>query len=108
MDKLSLTALARQQSKLARSSTSGRSASTVFGGHRRSLRQTVIALSAGEQLSEHDSPGEATLIVLDGTLELVAGDDVWKGSPGDLIVLPATRHSVQALEDTAFLLTVAM
>lgn len=108
MDKMSLTALARQQLKLAASATSGRSAQTVYGGHQRSLRQTVIALTAGNSLAEHDSPGEATLLVLSGKLTLVCGADSWKGSAGDFLTIPADRHSVEALEDVTFLLTVAM
>lgn len=107
MDKTSLTALARQQLKLAATSSSGRSSQTVHGGHQRHLRQTVIALSAGKALAEHDSPGEATLLVLSGKLALICGEDSWKGSTGDLLILPAARHSVEALEDVAFLLTVA-
>ncbi|MFD1811094.1 LuxR family transcriptional regulator [Rhodococcus gannanensis] len=108
MEKKSLTALARQQLKLAKTATSGRSSQTVYGGHQRSLRQTVVALTAGSQLAEHASPGEATLLVLTGTLTLIAGEDSWKGSTGDHLVIPAMRHSVEAVEDVAFLLTVAM
>ncbi|QBJ97493.1 LuxR family transcriptional regulator [Rhodococcus sp. ABRD24] len=107
MDKMSLTALARQQLKLAAGASSGRSSQTVYGGHQRSLRQTVIALSAGKSLAEHDSPGEATLLVLSGKLALISGENSWKGSTGDMLMIPATRHSVEALEDVAFLLTVA-
>lgn len=107
MDKKSLTAVARQQLKLAAAASSGRSSQTIYGGHQRSLRQTVVALVAGEELAEHDSPGEATLLVLSGTLSLIAGDDSWKGSTGDLLVIPGSRHRVEAVEDVAFLLTVA-
>ncbi len=39
MDKTSLTALARQQLKLAATSSSGRSSQTVHGGHQRHLRR---------------------------------------------------------------------
>lgn len=108
MDKLSLTAMARQQLKLAATSSNGRSSQTVLGGHTKHLRQTVIALLAGHELGEHDSPGEATLQVLSGQLSLIAGDQSWKGSAGDFLVIPPqSRHSVSALEDVAFLLTVA-
>jgi hypothetical protein len=47
MEKLSLTALAREQLKLARCASSGRSSHTVYGGHEHVLRQTVIALASG-------------------------------------------------------------
>jgi quercetin dioxygenase-like cupin family protein len=107
MDKKSLTAVARQQLKLAGSASSGRSSQTIYGGHSRSLRQTVVGLSAGQSLAEHDNAGEATLIVLSGKLQLVSGENIWKGSTGDLLVVPTARHSVEALEDVAFLLTVA-
>jgi hypothetical protein len=47
MEKFSLTATARRQLEEARRVSSGRSATTVYGGHEHTLRQTVIALSAG-------------------------------------------------------------
>ena len=105
--KTSLTALARQQLELARQASSGRSAHTVFGGHEHVLRQTVIALAAGHGLAEHDSPGEATVHVLFGRVRLSTGEVSWEGSPGDLLTVPAARHTLDALEDSAVLLTVA-
>ncbi len=104
--KSSLTALIREQLELARASSSGRSAHTVFGGHEHVLHQTLIALAAGHGLDEHDSPGDATVHVLHGRVRLRAGEDGWGGSPGDLLIVPSTRHSLDALEDSAVLLTV--
>ena len=106
MQKTSLTALARHELESARSASSGRSASTVFGGHEHQLRQTVIALKAGESMGEHDSPGEATVQVLVGRVLLRVGDVTWNGSPGDLMIIPGERHTVDAIEDSAILLTV--
>ncbi len=108
MDKKSLTAVARQQLKLASTASSGRSSQTIYGGHSKSLRQTVVGLSAGKSLAEHDNAGESTLLILSGKLQLISGENSWKGSTGDLLVVPNARHSVEALEDVAFLLTVAM
>ena len=106
MTKTSLTALARELLTHARTAPAGRSARTVHGGHEHALRQTLIALLAGQQLAEHDSPGEATLHVLHGRVRLVAGTTMWNGSPGDLLAVPDARHHLDALTDAAVLLTV--
>lgn len=104
----SLTTLVSQHLETAAKGSSGRSAHTVYGGHEHALRQTLIALLAGSQLDEHQNPGEATLQVLHGRVTLIAGDDAWNGSPGDLITIPDARHSLEAIEDSAVLLTVAL
>jgi quercetin dioxygenase-like cupin family protein len=107
MEKISLTALAREHLETARAASSGRSAHTVYGGHEHSLRQTVMALTAGSSMEDHESPGEATLQVLLGRVRVTNSTAGWDGSPGDHIVLPRTRHGLHALEDSAVLLTVA-
>lgn len=61
MKKSSLTALVRDQLKLARQASSQRSAHTVYGGHKHVLRQTLIALTAGPKLDEHENPGDPLL-----------------------------------------------
>jgi quercetin dioxygenase-like cupin family protein len=106
MQKTSLTALARTELESARQASSGRSSRTIYGGHEHSLRQTLIALKAGERLSEHESPGEATIQVLVGLARLVAGKDSWGGWIGDLLIIPAATHSLEAEEDSVVLLTV--
>ncbi|MGV0838087.1 cupin domain-containing protein [Mycolicibacterium thermoresistibile] len=106
MDKISLTAVARQELASAKAAKSGRSAHTVFGGHHRSLRQTLLALTAGSELAEHDSPGEATLQVLQGRVRLTAGPHGWDGTPGDHLMIPNERHALHAIEDSVVLLTV--
>lgn len=107
MEKSSLTAVTRQELDKARSVSSGRSSNTVYGGHEHILRQTVIALAGGQKLDEHENPGEATIYVLHGRIRLDSGDTRWDGMTGDLLIIPAARHSLEALEDAAILLTVA-
>lgn len=52
MRKLSLDALAREHLDRAATSSTRRSADTVYGGHEHTLRQTVLALLAGVTLAE--------------------------------------------------------
>ncbi|WP_043726834.1 cupin domain-containing protein [Kutzneria sp. 744] len=107
MEKFSLEALAREHLERAAAASSGRSAATVYGGHEHALRQTLIALVSGAGLTEHTSPGEATLVVLRGRVRLHANEISWDGRTGDLLVIPQARHSLDALEDSVVLLTVA-
>jgi quercetin dioxygenase-like cupin family protein len=107
VEKFSLDAIAREQSRKAAGSKSGRSAETVYGGHEHVLRQTVIALTAGSSMAEHESPGEATLLVIGGRVRMTGGENSWEGRDGDLLVIPPSRHSLEALTDATVLLTVA-
>lgn len=108
MDKLSLQAKARELAHKASESKSGRAAETLFGGHEKRMRQTVVALREGREMAEHESPGEATLLVINGRLRLVAGETTWSGREWDYLVIPDAPHSVEAETDTTFVLTVAM
>ena len=74
---------------------------------RRCLRQTVIGMIAGARLAEHENPGEATVLILRGRVRLSAGDLSWDAARGDLLIVPDRRHSLEALQDSAVLLTVA-
>lgn len=106
METISLTSLADEKLAEARQAHSGRAAHTLHGGHTHELRQTVMALLAGQGLSEHDSPGQASLQVLQGHVQLTAGDDKWDGKTGDYVVIPPQRHSLHAVDDSVIMLTV--
>jgi quercetin dioxygenase-like cupin family protein len=105
MRKVSLVALGREHLERARQASSGRSATSVFGGHEHVLRQTLVAMTAETVLAEHANPGEATVQVLRGRVVLRSGDDVWEGRQGDLLVVPPARHDLLAVDDAVIVLT---
>jgi quercetin dioxygenase-like cupin family protein len=107
MQRISLDALAAQQLELAATHGGRPAADTVVGGHERVLRQTVVGMIKGTELGEHNNPGEATVHVLRGRVRLTSEGESWEGRSGDLLKVPNARHSLQALEDSAVLLTVA-
>ena len=60
---------------------------------------TLFAFSKGEEISTHDSKGDAMVLVLEGTGKFTVG--------GKTLVMPATiPHAVYAQEDFKMLLTV--
>lgn len=88
----------------ARQSEHGRHAELlVLDGH---LRQSVIALTTGSRLSDHNAPPAATVQVLRGAIQITTDSGSDAGlSQGQLDQLTKERHGVLALEDSVFLLT---
>lgn len=107
MDRTDLVGLVDDLMTKAREASSGRAARTIRGGHENALRETVIALRAGHELAEHENPHEATLQVLQGRVRLVAGQDAWEGTSGDHLAVPASRHRLEAIDDSVVLLVVS-
>ena len=107
MQKLSLDALGRELLGRAAGNAACRTAQTVVGGHERVLRQTVLAMLAGSALAEHASPGEGSIYVLRGRVKLTADGESWVARDGDLLILPQSQHGLEAVDDSAVLLTVA-
>ncbi len=70
------------------------------------LRVTLVALKAGARVDEHAADGPVTIHGLQGRLRLTANGAATEIVSGQLLVLPAqVRHQVDAIEDSAFLLT---
>lgn len=99
-----LDTLSTELLEKAREARSGRAATSLFTGTY--LRQALLTLSAGSELAEHDSPPEATLQVVQGEVRMASATESWDLGAGDLIAIPPERHSVEALTDAAFLLTI--
>ncbi len=97
-----LSLLTQSHLDAARTSDNGRSAELLL--HDGPLRQTVIALVAGTQLAEHNSPSAASLQVLVGRLR-VTGVEADALVAGEIALLTHLRHAVLAEEDSVFLLT---
>lgn len=91
----------------ARRSPSGRSARTLTPGAGVPLKQTLLALTAGAQLSDHVAPGPATLFVLEGEVALTRGEQRRDLTPGMWTPIPRELHGLEALTDAVALLTVS-
>ena len=70
-------------------------------------RAIVINLPQGEALQEHEVHERAFLTVIDGEVEIEAGETV-SGGPGSFFVFaPHERHEVRATSDARLLLVLA-
>ncbi|MEU1123507.1 cupin [Streptomyces sp. NPDC005899] len=98
-----LNALAKEHLTAARADAHGRSAHLLL--RQEPLRQTVIALTGGSSLDEHNAPPAASLQVLRGAVRITAASGDVDMSEGELRPVPRERHGVLALEDAVVLLT---
>jgi quercetin dioxygenase-like cupin family protein len=86
--------------------TSGRNAITLT--KEPTLRLVLLLLGKGTKMPEHQAAGPLTLHVLSGSVAFRAGDRTEEVSAGELIVLEsAIGHDIEALEESACLLTLA-
>ena len=71
-------------------------------------RVILLALGAGERLSEHQVHEHALAVVLDGEVLIRAGASEERlGAQGLVHFKPAERHEVEAVTDTRLLLCLA-
>ena len=67
---------------------------------------TLFAFAAGQSLTEHTSPFEALVMVLEGALTLTIGGVAMRTEPGAIVRMPAgIPHAVDAPEASRMLLT---
>ena len=68
-----------------------------------------LVLLAGKELSEHKAPGEIIVQCIEGRVAFTSLGKTVELESGQLIYLPAGEpHSVRAIEDTSFLLTILL
>jgi quercetin dioxygenase-like cupin family protein len=73
------------------------------------LRLTLARLKAGARMDEHRTAGTVGVHVLEGRLRVGVAGDPHELGVGEVVVLgQGVPHEVTALEDAAFLLTIAM
>ena len=66
---------------------------------------TLFAFDAGETLSEHTTPFDALVMVLEGSLSLTIGGVKVAAAPGTIVRMPANvPHAVEAVTATRMLL----
>lgn len=68
---------------------------------------TLFAFAQGEEISTHESSGDAMVQVLEGTGRFTVDGVEYLASAGQVLVMPAGKpHAVYAQEDFKMLLTV--
>lgn len=85
---------------------SGHSAKTLFKKH--DFRVVLLTMERGSHIKEHHADGTISVQVLKGTIRMNVGGKPHELAAGNLFTLGASiRHDVEALEDSAFLLTIS-
>ena len=67
---------------------------------------TLFAFDAGQGLSEHTAPFDATVTILDGEAEITVGGMVHHPKAGEMLIMTAgVPHALQAVKRFKMLLT---
>ena len=73
----------------------------------KSVSVTLFAFAQGEEISSHDSEGDALVTVFEGVGRFTINGTNHILKEGESIVMPATLpHAIQAVEDCKWMLTV--
>lgn len=72
------------------------------------MRIVLIVLRAGTRIPEHQAEGAVSIQAIEGHIRLRAADRTFDLPAGGLLTLGrGIRHDVEAVEDSAFLLSIA-
>ncbi|SIT74815.1 cupin domain-containing protein [Pontibacter indicus] len=101
-----LTALAQELKGEENWQKTGRGSRTVLKSE--TLRIVLNVMRAGSEIKPHQAPGPISVQVLQGRIKFITGAGAVELTNGKLLTLQAhMRHSVEAIEESTFLLTVS-
>ncbi|RZK41727.1 MAG: cupin domain-containing protein [Pedobacter sp.] len=104
---LDLFALIKQIKEEESYLTSDRNAITLFKSD--GMRIVLIALHEGTEMKTHQAPGVISVQVIEGQISFKTEQKIAKRSAGQMLALHAgIPHSVTAIKDSVFLLTLAI
>ena len=93
-------------SELKKPWQAGHYARTLF--KKSDLRVVLISMEAASRLKEHHADGAISVQVLKGSIRFTTQGESHDLRSGNMLMLGASiKHEVEALEESAFLLTVA-
>lgn len=73
----------------------------------RAVGITLFAFDKNEEISSHESSGDAMIYIFEGSAEVTVGGEVFYPKKDETIVMPAgISHAVKAIEPFKMLLTV--
>jgi quercetin dioxygenase-like cupin family protein len=85
---------------------SGQYAKTLFKKH--DFRVVLISMEPGAHMKEHHADGTISVQILKGKVRMNIGGKPHELTAGNLFTLGASiRHDVEAIDDSAFLLTIS-
>ena len=68
-----------------------------------------VVLPVGKSMKEHQTPGEATVLCIEGVVEFASDQGVQQLHPGDFVHLaPRALHSLKAVEPASLLVTMCL
>jgi quercetin dioxygenase-like cupin family protein len=85
---------------------SGIHSKTLF--KKKDFRAVLICMEADSTIREHHADGTSSVQVLKGAIRYKTQGQIYELKPGSLLTLGASiKHDVEAIDDSAFLLTIS-